>query len=182
MSDAELIGGPERRTIAIVDHDSTWADAFEVHRRRIRRALGDLARRVDHVGSTAVPGLAAKPIVDIQVSVPDAENEASYVPALHDAGYVLRVREVGHRMFRTPRLDVHVHVCDSGGDWERRHLLLRDWLRRSPEDRERYARTKRRLASRDWPTVDHYTDAKTEVIADITARAEAWARRAGWTV
>lgn len=179
---AELIGGPERRVIAVVDYDATWPEIFELHRQRILDALGDRARRVDHMGSTSVPGLAAKPIVDIQLSVPDVEHEVSYLPALHHAGYELRVREVRHRMLRTPQLDVHVHVCDAGSDWERRHLLFRDWLRRSPDDRERYAATKRGLASEDWPTMEHYSHAKTQVIGEITARAEAWARRVGWTV
>ena len=113
-------------------------------RRRIEDALGSAASRVDHIGSTAVPGLAAKPIVDIQVSVPDVEQESSYLEALVAAGYQLRVREQGHRMFRTPELDVHIHVCDAGSDWERRHLLLRDWLRESADDREAYAALKMR--------------------------------------
>lgn len=180
--DAELIGGPEQHEIVIADHDPGWAAVFAVHRRKIEAALGDIARRVEHVGSTSVAGLAAKPIVDLQVSVPAVDEEASYVPALEEAGYVLRVREAAHRMLRTPERDVHVHVCDVGGAWERRHLLFRDWLRRSPEDCERYARTKRELAARGWPTIDHYADAKTEIIADITVRAEHWARQTCWSV
>jgi GrpB-like predicted nucleotidyltransferase (UPF0157 family) len=139
------------------------------------------ARRVDHVGSTAVSGLVAKPIVDIQVSVGNVEDEASYLEPLVIAGYRLRVREPGHRMFRTPELDVHVHVCGAGTDWECRHLLLRDWLRRSADDREAYADLKIRLQRQDWDTMNHYADAKSALIAEMTVRAEQWAMSTGWS-
>lgn len=92
-----LIGGPEHREILIVEHQSSWPAVFEDHGRLIRRSLGDVARRIDHVGSTPVPELPAKPIVDIQVSVESVEDESSYVDPLTAAGYVLRVRESGHR-------------------------------------------------------------------------------------
>jgi hypothetical protein len=123
---AEIVGGPEKRTIVIVDPDPAWVRRFDAERERIVGALGPVAVRVDHIGSTAIPGLAAKPVVDIQVSVPEVEHEDSYVPGLVRAGYELRVRESGHRMLRTPERDTHVHVCDHGGAWERRHLLFRD--------------------------------------------------------
>lgn len=182
LSDAEIISGTEKRPVTIVEPDPAWAGRFQAERKRIVEALSRTAERVDHVGSTAVPGLPAKPIVDIQVSVPDIEDEDSYRAALEQAAYELRVRESGHRMFRTPDRDVHVHICGSGSQWERRHLLFRDWLRASAADRELYAETKRDLAQRDWPTVDHYADAKTAVIADIMGRAQAWARASDWTV
>ncbi len=178
--DIELIGGPEKRAIIVEPYSPTWSAAFEVHRRRINNALGAAACRVDHIGSTAVPGLAAKPIVDIQVSVPDVDDEASYLPPLVSAGYPLRVRETGHRMFRTPELDVHVHVCGAGSDWERRHLLLRDWLRVSAEDRHAYAALKMELQTQDWETMNHYADAKGALISQITSRAEAWAASTRW--
>jgi GrpB-like predicted nucleotidyltransferase (UPF0157 family) len=176
----ELIGGPEKRAIVIEPYDPAWAPKFEEHRQRISQALDQIARRVEHIGSTSVVGLAAKPIIDIQVSVRDVEDEASYRDRFFNAGYQLRVREPGHRMFRTPALDVHVHVCRAGSDWERRHLLLRDWLRQSLEDREAYARLKQRLQEHDWETMDHYADAKSGFIAEMTARAERWAST-GWT-
>lgn len=176
----ELIGGMERREIRIVDHDPAWAERFERERERIAAALGQVARRIDHIGSTAVPGLAAKAIVDIQVSVPDVEDEPSYLDALLAAGYRHRVREPGHRMVRTPERDVHVHVCASGGEWERRHLLLRDWLRRDRTDREAYQSLKRELARRDWADMNDYADAKCPLIAAMTRRAVAWARSSGW--
>jgi GrpB-like predicted nucleotidyltransferase (UPF0157 family) len=180
VDDVELIGGPEKRTIIIKPYRPTWPAIFEAHRRRITEALGAAACRVDHIGSTAVLGLAAKPIVDIQVSVPDVEDETPYLAPLTAAGYLLRVRETGHRMFRTPELDVHIHACTAGSDWERRHLLLRDWLRESAEDRDAYAALKLDLQAQDWATMNHYADAKTELIAKITTRAEAWAASTRW--
>lgn len=180
MDDVELIGGPEKRTITIEPYSPTWVITFDVHRRRISESLGSMACRVDHIGSTAVTGLPAKPIVDIQVSVVDIEDESSYLEPMLAAGYQLRVREPGHRMFRTAALDVHVHVCEAGSDWERRHLLLRDRLRESPEDRNAYAELKTALQTSDWETMNHYADAKTALISEITTRAEAWASATGW--
>ena len=180
MEDVELIGGPEKRAIVIQPYSPTWPFAFEEHRRRITGALGPVAHRVDHIGSTAVKGLPAKPIIDIQVSVSDVELESSYVEPLSAAGYMLRVRERGHRMLRTPERDTHVHICEAGSDWERRHLLLRDWLRQSAEDRQAYADLKFQLQKQDWESTNHYADAKTGLIAEIGARAEVWARSTGW--
>ena len=166
-----LIGGPERRFITLADHDPAWAERFLVERDRIVAALGDRALRVDHVGSTAVPGLAAKPIVDIDVSVADVEDAEAWWPDLLTAGYVLRVREPGHAMVRTPERDVHVHVCSAGSDWEVRHLVFRDWLRTHVEDRQRYEDVKRSLAGREWADMNDYASAKDDVIADIMQRA-----------
>jgi GrpB-like predicted nucleotidyltransferase (UPF0157 family) len=178
----ELIGGAEKRDIHIASYDADWPHTYESHRRRIHEVLGAAALRIDHVGSTAVPGLAAKPIVDIQVSVTDPDDETTYVPALQGAGYELRVRSAGHRMLRTPARDVHVHVCGAGSAWERRHLLFRDRLRVDPDDRALYERYKRRLAEQEWDDMNEYADAKTEVIAAILGRAERWASRVGWEV
>src|SRR5829696_5784114 len=99
--DAVLIGGRERRRVVIADYDPAWPQRFEVERERIAAALGDRALRIEHIGSTSVPGLAAKPIVDMLVEVATLD-EAALAPPLQDAGYVLRVREEGHLMFRTP--------------------------------------------------------------------------------
>jgi GrpB-like predicted nucleotidyltransferase (UPF0157 family) len=141
---------------------------------KIRAALGEAALAIEHIGSTSVPGLAAKPIVDILLVVEDSGDEASYVPALESAGYVLRVREPDfdeHRMFRTPEKDVHLHVFSAGSPEIERYLLLREQLRENEEDQELYARTKRELASRNWPSMQHYAEAKTAVIEAIIARA-----------
>lgn len=169
-----MIGETEQRAIVIADYDPAWPGRFRPEEAKIRTALGEVALSVEHVGSTSVPGLAAKPIVDILLVVEDSGDEASYLPALEAAGYVLRVREPDfdeHRMFRTVEKDVHVHVFSAGSGEISRLLLLRDHLRENEPDCELYARTKRQLASRDWPSVQHYADAKTEVVEGILARA-----------
>lgn len=171
-----IIGEIEQRAIVIADYDFTWPHRFHYEEAKIRAALGPVALSVEHVGSTSVPGLAAKPIVDILLVVEDSGNEESYLPALEDAGYVLRVREPDfeeHRMFRTPEKDVHVHVLSPGSREVERLLLLRDHLRANEEDRELYAATKRELASTDWPSTQHYADAKTGIVEDILTRASA---------
>jgi GrpB-like predicted nucleotidyltransferase (UPF0157 family) len=169
-----LIGEIEPQNIIVSDYDPAWPERFRREDARIRAALGKAALSVEHIGSTSVPGLAAKPIVDILLVVEDSGDETSYLPALEAAGYVLRVREPDldeHRMFRTPAKDVHVHVFSPGSQEIERYLLLRERLRRNDEDRQLYARTKRDLASRDWPSMQHYAEAKTEVIEGIIARA-----------
>ncbi|HEX5402205.1 MAG TPA: GrpB family protein [Pseudonocardiaceae bacterium] len=175
-----LIGGIEQRPIIVVPPDPTWPARFATERDRITTALGTTARRVDHIGSTSVPGLAAKPIIDIQVSVADIEEE-SYVDSLLAVGYELRVRENGHRMVRTPARDVHVHICEAGSDWERRHLLFRDWLRHDPADLAAYQQLKQRLAGQEWPDMNAYADAKGPLVMEIIGRAETWAEATGWT-
>ena len=171
-----IIGEVEPQAIVIADYDPTWPRRFRREEARVRAALGEAALSVEHIGSTSVPGLAAKPIVDILLAVEDSGDEGSYVPALEEAGYVLRVREPDfdeHRMFRTPEKDVHVHVFSSGSPEIERYLLLRERLRENDEDRELYARTKRELARREWPSMQHYAEAKTEVVEGIIARAAA---------
>ena len=154
----ELIGGVEKREIKVVPPDPTWPAKFAIEREKILTALGVKAVRVDHIGSTSVPGLAAKPIIDIDLSVLDVDREEHYLPDLIAAGYQLRVREPGHRMVRTPDLGVHVHVCTAGSDWERRPLLFRDWLRHDQSDRAAYNSLKNQLAQEDWPDMNAYAD------------------------
>ena len=168
------IGELEHRDIVVTDYDPTWPGRYAEQAATIRAALGARARRVEHIGSTAVPGLAAKPLIDVLLVVDDPADEASYLPALEAAGYELRIREpefYQHRMLRTPARDVHVHVFAADSPEVERYLLLRDRLRRDQADRELYAATKRRLAARDWPTMQHYADAKSAVIEAIIARA-----------
>jgi HAD superfamily hydrolase (TIGR01509 family) len=176
----ELIGGEEHREIQVVPYDSNWPTRFEAEKQKIQAALGSGAIRVDHVGSTAVPGLSAKPIIDIQVSIANPDDETTYLPQLEKQGYVLRVREKGRRMLRTPELGVHIHVCRTGSDWERRHLLFRDWLRHDKADRQAYQNLKESLAKQDWETMNHYADAKSDLIQEMTRHAEAWAKAGGW--
>jgi GrpB-like predicted nucleotidyltransferase (UPF0157 family) len=121
-----------------------------------------------------VPGLAAKPIIDMTLVVASSADEAAYVPALEGAGYALRIREPGwheHRMFNGPDTDVNLHIFSSGCPEVDRILLFRDWLRTHAADRELYARTKLSLSQREWETVDDYARAKTAVIEEILVRA-----------
>ena len=171
VRDVEIVGGPEPLTIGLHDHDPAWAERYEEHRARITAALTGLHVAVEHIGSTAVPGLAAKPIVDVAVSVPDVTDEAAYLAPLLGAGYELRVREPGHRLVRTPDRGVHVHVYEHGATAVDDYLLLRDRLRSDPADRELYERTKRELMERPWDDMNAYADAKTAVIEAIRARA-----------
>ncbi|MGZ4180224.1 MAG: GNAT family N-acetyltransferase [Solirubrobacteraceae bacterium] len=170
--DTVLIGGRERREIVIADYDPEWPRRFDGERKRIAQALGGTARRIEHVGSTAVPGLAAKPIIDVLVTVSDVGDEPSYGPALERAGYELRVREPEHRMFRTPARDVHVHIWGDGDPEVDRTLAFRDRLRESTADRIEYERLKRSLAQREWTDMNHYADAKGPVIEAILTRAK----------
>jgi GrpB-like predicted nucleotidyltransferase (UPF0157 family) len=177
--DEVLIGGRGKRPIVVVDYDPAWPARFIMERGRINRALDQLPHSVEHIGSTAVPGLAAKPIIDILLTVDDVQDEAAYRPALERAGYVLRVREDGHRMFRTPQIDVHLHVYAAASPEVRRYLLLRDWLRASPADRVAYAQVKRRLAGQDWEDMNFYAQAKDSIVASVLGHAEQWAAQGG---
>jgi GrpB-like predicted nucleotidyltransferase (UPF0157 family) len=165
-----LVGGLENRPIVIAAYDPGWPARFEQERERVRRALGRSALRIEHIGSTAVPGLAAKPVVDLVVGVADTEDV--YVArALESVGYELRVREPGHRMFRTPGRDVHVHVWPDSDPEIERHLCFRDRLREDSDDRAAYERLKRELAARQWEDTNEYAQAKGELIDAIVARA-----------
>jgi len=172
--DEVLIGGIEKREIVIVDYDPRWPGQFRKHAEMLSCALGRTALAIEHVGSTSVPGLAAKPIIDIDVLVEDSSDEATYLPALVQAGYVLRVREPDwhqHRMFRTPERDVHIHIFSPGCVEVTRHLAFRDRLRRNVEDRLLYESVKRKLAAEDWPDMNAYARAKSEAVEAIIARA-----------
>jgi GrpB-like predicted nucleotidyltransferase (UPF0157 family) len=176
---SEITDGSDRHDpIEVVDYDPAWPDRFEQWRDRIAATIGPAAKRIEHVGSTSVPGLPAKPIIDVQVSVTDMTAQQTYVPALEQIGVQLRSRDTLHRYFRPfpgmPR-EVHVHVCDLGSEWEHEHLLFRDYLRAHPHDARAYAEAKREAvliwADDGWA----YTDAKTEAILNILDKAEPWA-------
>ena len=167
---------PHNAPIALAEYDPQWLQLFAHESARIREALGGTALRLEHVGSTSVPGLVAKPIIDMLLVVPDSADESTYVPALESAGYLLRIREpewFEHRMFKGPDADVNLHVFSASASEIDRMLSFRDQLRRSDADRDRYAQAKRELAQREWRHVQHYADAKTAVVEDIIARAKA---------
>jgi len=160
--------------IVIADYDPCWPELFQQEAARTRTALGPRALRMEHTGSTSVPGLAAKPIIDMLLVVADSADESSYVPDLEKAGYVLRIREAGwheHRMFKGSDPDVHLHVFSAGCPEIERVLMFRDWLRSHADDRDLYARAKRELAQQEWKYGQNYADAKTPVIEEILGRA-----------
>lgn len=169
----------EKRDLVIVDYDPSWPAAFGEHQHRIRAALGATACAIEHIGSTSVPGLAAKPIIDLLVTVEDITAEEDYLDPLLSAGYVLRVREPRHRMVRTPALDIHIHLLATGDPAAADYLLLRDHLRQDSADRALYEQTKRELVRQDWPDMNAYADAKTELITQIKDRARRTASERG---
>jgi GrpB-like predicted nucleotidyltransferase (UPF0157 family) len=168
-------GAARTDEIEVVPYDPVWPLTFEEWRARLAAALGETAARIEHVGSTAVPGLAAKPVIDIQVSVGDVEDEEAYVAAIESVGLLLRFREPGHRYFRAPAGQprvVHVHVCDAGGEWEREHIAFRELLRADEELRDSYGRLKVELSERYADDRLAYTDAKTAFILDTLEAAD----------
>lgn len=162
--------------IEIIEYDPAWPERYAREAARIGAALGERVRLLEHAGSTAVPGLAAKPRIDLVLAVADTADEAAYVPALAAAGYTLHIREPDwyeHRLFRRADAAINLHVFPDGCPEIAKMLLFRDWLRTHPDDRARYERTKRDLASRDWTYMQEYADAKTAVVEAIIARARA---------
>ncbi len=185
VSDEELQGmtvgelQPLNTPITLIGYDPEWPARFAREAARVRDVLGDTALRIEHVGSTSVPGLSAKPIIDMLLVVPNSADEPSYVPALEAAGYVLRIREPDwfeHRVFKGPDTNINMHVFSESASEIDRMLLFRDWLRANDADRDRYEQTKRELAQLTWRHVQHYADAKTDVVREIIRRAEAASR------
>ncbi len=161
--------------IQIVDYDPEWPRLYEREAERVQSTLGDRALLIEHVGSTSVPGLAAKPKIDMLLVVANSEDESAYVPALEAAAYLLTIREPDwyeHRMFKGPDTDINLHVFSSGCREIDRMLLFRDWLRSNESDRRLYERTKRELASNNWKYMQNYADAKTAIVEKILARAQ----------
>jgi GrpB-like predicted nucleotidyltransferase (UPF0157 family) len=170
-----LVGEPPKRwqSIVIEDYDPAWAHRFAATSSLLHEVLGDLVITIEHVGSTSVPGLAAKPIIDIDLLIEDTADESRYIPALERIGYRLVLREPwwhGHRMLVSPAEDVHLHMWPQGAPEPVRHQLFRDWLREHPDDRELYASTKRQLARDTVHQPSDYNLAKNTVIDDIYER------------
>ena len=178
-SDEELaavrIGPPEvlNSQIHLAPYDPEWPRLYEREADRIRAALGERVIVLEHAGSTSVPGLSAKPRIDIILGVADSAEEAGFVPFLEAAGYVLRIREPDwheHRVFKGPDTDVNLHVFSVGCAETTRMLGFRDHLRANEADRSLYERTKQDLAQRTWKYTQHYADAKSEVVEEILGR------------
>ena len=172
IGEPQVIGG----TVELVEYDRSWPELFAREARRIERALGRLALRIEHVGSTSIPGLAAKPLIDILLVVTDSADENGYAGALSATGYVLRIREPDwyqHRMFKGRDPIVNLHVFSEGCPEIERMLLFRDWIRHNKADCALYERTKRELARREWKYIQNYADAKGAVVEEIVGRAQA---------
>lgn len=143
-----------RERVVVVDYDPRWPQLFAREAEKIQAALSDRALQVEHAGSTSVPDLAAKPVIDIVLVVVDSADEQSYRTLPEAAGYVLRIQEpewFEHRMFKGSNLDVNLHVFSAGCPEIGRMLMFRDWLRANAAHRDLYARTKASLAERQWP-------------------------------
>jgi GrpB-like predicted nucleotidyltransferase (UPF0157 family) len=163
-------------SVYLSQYDPDWPVQFEREAARIREVLGSTALAVEHVGSTAIPGLATKPRIDILLVVASSADETTYVPALEGAGYTLVIREPvwhEHRVFKGPGVDVNLHVLTLGCSDIERMVVFRDWLRARPDERDRYLQVKRELAARTWAYIQEYADAKGEVVDEILARAGA---------
>lgn len=164
------------QSVHIAEYDPEWVHLFEREAARIRVVLGDKVLQLEHVGSTSVPGLAAKPKIDILLVVANSADEWTYVPEMEAAGYVLQVREPDwceHRLFKGPDTDINLHVFTSGCEEIERMLVFRDWLRIHDADRQLYENTKRELAKQEWKYLQNYADAKSVVVQEILARARA---------
>src|ERR1700691_4657587 len=170
------IGGmrPHNAPIQLMDYSAEWPVLFAREANRVRATLGARVLMLEHVGSTSVPGLAAKPVIDMILAVADSAKETEYVPAMASAGYVLHIREPDwhqHRLFKVPDTNINLHVYSFGCPEIDTMLMFRDWLRTNDADRELYERIKRDLAKQTWKYVQNYADAKTAVVEEIVARA-----------
>ena len=168
--------GPEIG-IEVIDPDPDWPRQYDGLASRIREALGWRVLQLEHVGSTAVPGLPAKPVIDIDLTVADPGREQDYVPALEAAGFRLRVREPwwhGHRVLRADEPPCNLHVFGFDSPELIKHRIFRDWLRGNPGDRDRYAAIKRQAAADANAAAEHvmqYNARKQQVIREIYYRA-----------
>jgi GrpB-like predicted nucleotidyltransferase (UPF0157 family) len=170
--------------ITVVSYDPAWPELFRQLGAQLREVLGGLALRIDHIGSTAVPGLAAKPIVDIQVSVERLEPVEPFRSPLEAAGFVYRAAnpERTKRYFRERpgQRRTHVHVRRAGSFSEQFALLFRDFLRADPAAARDYGQHKVVLAARFTHDRHGYLEAKTPIIWDVLRRADQWAQETGW--
>ena len=165
---------PLNSTIELVAYDSEWPKLYAKLEGLVRAALGSNAVLIEHVGSTSVPGLSAKPIIDMILAVEDSADENAYVPQLEKQGFRLHIREPDwfeHRLLKAPNISGNLHVFSAGCEEMDRMLLFRDWLRAHDEERALYERTKKELASRVWQYTQHYADAKADVVRAILSRA-----------
>jgi len=165
---------PHDAPVHLVPYDPGWPSLYELLAERIRGALGAGVITLEHVGSTSVPGLCAKPVIDVLLVVPDSKDEGTYVPMLEAQGFALHIREPGwfeHRLLKGRDIAANVHVFSAGCEEPARMLAFRDRLRSHEGDRQAYESKKRELAARTWRHVQHYADAKSEVVREILERS-----------
>jgi GrpB-like predicted nucleotidyltransferase (UPF0157 family) len=165
---------PLNSTIYLAPYDPDWPSQFSRQANHIRDVLSEKVLLLEHVGSTSVPGLSAKPIIDMVLAVSNSADEPSYVPPLEEKGFVLRIREPDwfeHRLLKTPDIAGNLHVFSVGCDEIGRMVAFRNWLRLHDDDRRLYDEIKRELAARTWKDIQNYADAKSEVVQEILARA-----------
>ncbi len=167
---------PLNDRIQLAPYDANWPSMFSRAAQKVRSVLSDGALQIEHVGSTAVPGLSAKPIIDMVLAVEDPRDEASYVAPLESQDFVLRKREPDwfeHRLLilRESDLACNLHVFALHCEESERMIAFRDWLRVQDADRELYESTKKVLATQTWRHVQNYADAKSEIIRKILERA-----------
>jgi len=165
---------PLNKPIALQPYNPDWPVFYGKLERQVHAALGSKALLIAHVGSTSVPGLSAKPVIDMVLAVANSADEDAYIPPLEGARYTLRIREpewFQHRMLKTPVIDGNLHVFSQGCEEIGRMLALRNWLRTNENDRSLYERTKRELAARSWRYTQNYADAKSDVVREILGRA-----------
>jgi GrpB-like predicted nucleotidyltransferase (UPF0157 family)/predicted enzyme related to lactoylglutathione lyase len=170
LGERQRLDGP----VSLAEPDAAWAPTAAALVAAIRQALGGAALLVEHVGSTSVPGLPAKPVIDLLLAIPEPADEASYVVALEGLGYQLHIREpewFEHRLLKHTEPAVNLHVFAEDSPEIRRMLAFRDHLRADAADRELYLRSKRELAARSWAYVQDYADAKSDVVEQILGRA-----------
>lgn len=172
----------EYRVIEVLPYDAAWAAQFCTTAGRLREALGDLALRIDHIGSTSVVGLAAKPTIDIQISVASFEPFTPVQTAIESCGYrwMDDNPDMGKRFFRDNPRTTHIHVRKAGSWGEQFALLFRDYLRVQADARERYGAVKRQAAAANRHDIEGYMDFKNAVIWQITERAHVWSMDIGW--
>ena len=170
---AKVRVGGQSRPVEVVAYDDGWPADFVTLSDIVRAALGDRVLALEHVGSTAVPGLAAKPVIDADLTVADSGDEAAYLPDLEAAGFLLRVREPEweeHRVVAIEAPKTNLHVWSPGSIEPQRHAAFRDWLRTHDADREEYGALKTELAGRGFGDVMDYNNHKAALVYDLYER------------
>lgn len=171
-----MSGNADGGSIFLAPYNQDWPAMYSRLAGRIREALGERALQIEHVGSTSVPGLSAKPVIDVVLVVSNSADETSYLPSLEVSGFSLQFREPAwfeHRLLKAADIEANIHVFSAECPEIGRMLRFRDWLREHDDDRGLYEQTKRDLARRSWKTVQDYADAKSEIVSYLVARASA---------